>query len=72
MGPGLSDDRVLGLLSHTSTSKTPGPSAEGQATDYAESFLQRNNPTVREKAMTLMEESLEIANELGMRPLVER
>ena len=35
-------------------------------------FLQRNDPGDREKAMSLLDESLSISNELGMRPLMER
>ncbi len=40
--------------------------------DYADCLLQRNNPGNREKVMTLLEESLTISIELGMRPLMER
>ena len=40
--------------------------------DYADTLLQRNEPGDREKAMTLLEESLAISSELGMRPLMER
>ena len=38
----------------------------------ADTLLQRNNPGDREKAMSLLDESLAISNELGMRPLMER
>ena len=40
--------------------------------DYADALLQRNNPGDREKAMSLLDESLAISSELGMRPLMER
>ncbi len=40
--------------------------------DYADTLLQRNEPGDREKAMALLDESLAISSELGMRPLMER
>ncbi|MFQ6029864.1 MAG: hypothetical protein ACE5Q6_20505, partial [Dehalococcoidia bacterium] len=40
--------------------------------DYADALLQRNNPGDREQAMSLLDESLAISTELGMRPLMER
>ena len=40
--------------------------------DYAETLLQGNEPGDRERAMSLLDESLAISTELGMRPLVER
>ncbi len=40
--------------------------------DYADALLQRNDPGDREKAMSLLDESLPISSELGMRPLMER
>ena len=40
--------------------------------DYADTLLQRNGPGDHEKAKSLMEESLSISTELGMRPLMER
>ncbi len=40
--------------------------------DYADMLLQRNEPADREKAMPLLDESLAISSELGMRPLMER
>ncbi len=40
--------------------------------DYADTLLQRNGPGDREKAMSLLDESLAISTELGMRPLMER
>ncbi len=40
--------------------------------DHADTLLQRNNPGDREKAISLLDESLSISSELGMRPLMER
>ncbi len=40
--------------------------------DYADTLLQRNEPGDREKAMSLLDESLTISTELGMRPLMGR
>ncbi len=40
--------------------------------DYAATLLQRNGPGDREKALSLLDESLAISSELGMRPLMER
>ena len=40
--------------------------------DYADCLLQRDAPSDREKAMSLLDESLPISTELGMRPLMER
>ena len=40
--------------------------------DHADALLQRNGAGDRQKAMTLLEESLAISRELGMRPLMER
>ncbi|MCI0782372.1 MAG: AAA family ATPase, partial [Chloroflexi bacterium] len=40
--------------------------------DYADTLLERNNEGDRAKAMSLLEESLAISSELGMRPLMER
>ncbi len=40
--------------------------------DYADSLPQRGAPGDREKAMSLLEESLAISSDLGMRPLMER
>ena len=38
--------------------------------DYADALLQRSQPGDREKAMSLLDESLAISSELGMRPLM--
>ncbi len=40
--------------------------------DYADTLLQRNGPGDRDKATSLLDESLAISSELGMRPLMER
>jgi len=40
--------------------------------DYADTLLQRNEPGDREQATSLLDESLAISSELGMRPLMER
>ena len=40
--------------------------------DYADTLLQRNSTEDRAKASALLDESLGISNELGMRPLEER
>ena len=40
--------------------------------DYADTLLQRNEPGDHEKAIALLDESLAISSELGMRPLMER
>ncbi len=40
--------------------------------DNADTLLQRNDPGDREKAMSLLDESLAISSELGMRPLMVR
>ncbi len=40
--------------------------------DYADTLLQRSESGDREKAMSLLDESLAISSELGMRPLMER
>ncbi len=40
--------------------------------DYADTMLQRAELGDREKAMSMLDESLAITSELGMRPLMER
>ncbi len=40
--------------------------------DYADMLLERNDEGDRQTAMQLLEESLQISTELGMRPLMER
>ena len=40
--------------------------------DYADALRERDGDGDSAKAMTLLDESLSISNELGMRPLMER
>ncbi|MFQ6027699.1 MAG: serine/threonine-protein kinase PknK [Dehalococcoidia bacterium] len=40
--------------------------------DYADTLLERNSPGDQQKAMSLLDESLAISTELGLRPLMER
>ena len=40
--------------------------------DYAEMLLERNASGDREKAIELQDEAISIAQELGMKPLLER
>ena len=40
--------------------------------DYADMLLERNDGDDRQKAVTLLDESLAISSDLGMRPLMER
>ena len=40
--------------------------------DYGDALLQRNNEGDQTKASALLDESLAISSELGMRPLMER
>ncbi len=40
--------------------------------DYTDTLLQRNEPGDREKATSLLDESLAISSELGVRPVMER
>ncbi len=84
----LSVDRVLGLLAHTMGQLDlavghyedalaicrKGFLAELAWTccDYADTLFPRNKPGDREKAMHMLDESLTISAELGMRPLADR
>ncbi len=40
--------------------------------DYADTLLQRSDPADHDQALSLLNESLSISTELGMRPLMER
>ena len=40
--------------------------------DYADMLLTQNGPGDHQRAMSLLDEALDISTELGMRPLVER
>ena len=84
----MADDRLLGILSHamgeleqaaghfedalTFCRKGFRPELAWTCCDYADTLLQRNEPGDRAKAMSLLDESLAISSELGMRPLMER
>ncbi len=46
--------------------------ARNAAKHYLPTLLQRNEAGDREKATSLLDESLAISSELGMRPLMER
>jgi len=89
IGPGLSVDRLLGLLSQTmgNLERAAGhfddaltfcrkagykPELAWTCCDYAGMLLQRSAQSNRANAMTLLDESLAIATELGMRPLIKR
>jgi DNA-binding CsgD family transcriptional regulator len=48
------------------------PNLASTCYDYAAALLQRNGAGDREKAITLLDESLTIADELGMRPLMDQ
>ena len=48
------------------------PEYAWSASDYAEALLDAGSPDDREKAIELQDETLAIARELGMRPLIER
>ena len=80
--------RVLGLLAHTTgrLDQEAGhfedaltfcrngyrPELAWSCCDYADSLLQRNQSGDRQKAKSLLDESLAISSDLGMRPLMER
>ena len=81
-------DRILGLLCHTMGNldqaeahfekaiaicrKGYRPELAWTCCDYADTLLRRNGPGDRPQATSLLNESLAISTELGMRPLVER
>ena len=46
------------------------PELDWTRCDYADALFQRNGP--KDKATSLLDESLAISSELGMRPLTER
>jgi len=84
----IADDRLLGLLCRTMGDleqavahfedalsfcrKGYKPELAWTCCDYADALLQRNESGDREKAMSLLDESLAMSSELGMRPLMER
>jgi hypothetical protein len=81
-------DRLLGLLAHTMGNldqaagdfedslslcrKGYRPELAWTCCDYADTLLQRTEPGDREKGISLLDESLAISSELGMRPLMDR
>ena len=48
------------------------PELAWASSDYAALLLERDDPGDREKATELQDEAIAIAQELGMRPLLER
>jgi tetratricopeptide (TPR) repeat protein len=84
----IAPDRLLGLLAETMADldkaaqhfddalafcrKGYRPELAWTCCDYAGTLLQRQEPGDREKAMSLLDESLTISTALGMRPLMER
>ena len=84
----IASDRLLGLLAQTMGSldqaadhfedalafcrKGYRPELAWTCCDYADTLLQRNQAGDRERATALLDESLAISSELGMRPLMER
>ena len=88
IGPGLAIDRVLGLLTHTMGNLDQAashfedaltfcsvgyrPELAWTCCDYADTLKERDGPGDKEKAVSLLDESLAISSELGMRPLMER
>ncbi len=88
-GPGMSGDRVLGLLAQAKGDLDQAiahfedalafcrkagfrPELAWTCHDYADALCQRDGAIDREKAIALLDESLAIATELGMPPLMER
>ena len=84
----ISTDRVLGLIAHAMTDldgaidhfedalafcrKANRPQLAWACCDYADTLRERDGEGDREKAASLLDESLAISRELGMRPLMER
>ena len=48
------------------------PELAGTCCDYADTLSERDGPGDKEEAASLLDESLAISSELGMRPLIER
>jgi len=89
LAPGLSTDRLLGLLSQTTDNLEKSaehfedslafcrkggfrPELAWTCCDYADMIRERDAKEDRAKTMALLDESLAISSELGMRPLMER
>ena len=84
----MSSDRLFALLAHTMGDLDQAmthfedapafcrrdyrPELAWSCCDFAETLLRRNSSGDREKSLALLEESLALATELGMRPLMER
>ena len=89
LGPGVTVDRILGLLSQTMGKPDQAathfedakafcskggyrPELAWTCCDYADTLRNRDAEGDRTKAVSLLDESLAISGELGMRPLMER
>jgi predicted ATPase len=88
VGPGLAGDRLLGLLSQTMGNldqaaphfedalsfcrKGYRPELAWTCCDYADLLSERDSDGDRTQASSLLDESLAISSELGIRPLIER
>ena len=72
-GPDVPDSSVL--VVPVSGQLTDAPALDALAwtcCDYADTLRERDAEGDRSKAITMLDESLAISNELGMRPLMER
>ncbi len=63
---------VFSASSITPSPRRYRPELAWTCCDHADNLLQRNETGEREKAMSLLDESLAISSDLGMRPLMER
>ena len=89
VGPGVSTDRVIGLLAHTMGEPEQAighfeaamdfcrkagyrPELAWTCCDYADALGSRDAYGDQVRAVSLLDESLAISSELGMRPLMER
>ena len=61
-------------IGHVPLFRTTGdrPELAWTCCDYADTLKQRGGPGDNQKAVTLLDESLAISSELGVRPLMER
>ena len=57
---------------HQKTPVATSHHQSGRPPEYAELLLERDDPDDGQKAQVLLNESLQIATELGMPPLLER
>ena len=60
------------LLCHTYNRCSPCPELAWTCCDYADMLREPDAEGNRAKAMSLLDESLAVSSELGMRPLTER